>query len=115
MNKELAYGVFELKKMESTADGSDLQATSGMVTMTRDNRICALSGSKAGVMTYIGTFDIKDNQLVVNIEASGIRELEGQTITREIEILDSENLVIFAGPPQNLKAARLVWKRTAKL
>ena len=116
MNLELLYGVYELQNTEKFINGvkTNLNATSGMFTFTRDRRMSVVSGSTEWVMAYTGTFEIKDFKLLMKAEACVKRELEGTVISRDIEKMDGEFLVLVGGD-RATNYTVLTWKKKVDL
>lgn len=116
-NKELLYGIFDLVKIETVVDGGPVQEAKGigMVTFRRDSNVSAVSGAPMGVMAYTGKFDIKEDQLVVQVESCVVKEWVGTPIARKILNLDSEKLVIEVGSPDGKICSKLYWNKAVKL
>jgi hypothetical protein len=116
-NPDLIYGVFEMYEIESYKDEelTSERAKSGMFVFTRDNRLAVVSGANEWVMSYSGSFEIKDTNLLIHTESCNIREREGTTMTREILKLDNEWLILGAVNVEKRTNAKITWKRKVSL
>ena len=117
MNIENLYGIYELESLETHKAGilSDDKATSGMFVFTRDHKLSVVSGSTEWVMAYTGTFEIKENQLVIHTGACVLREREGTTMQRTILKLDGKHLVLVAENTAKQEKSVLMWRKTIAL
>ena len=121
MNNEDLFGIWELVKIETYQNDtlSDGHATSGMFVFTRDHQLSVVSGSKDWVMSYCGSFNITRNHntptLVIHVEASNAREIEGTDITRKIVQLDQNLLVLDAIGKTTGKRSLITWKKRVSL
>ncbi|AZZ36920.1 hypothetical protein CIK05_08995 [Bdellovibrio sp. qaytius] len=117
INKELLYGIFDSVKSETTVNNGPVteSAAVGMVTFRRDGQISTVSGTPQGVMAYTGKFDLKDDQLIVQLTSCVVKEWVGTSISRKILSLDNETMVLEVTSPDGSICSKLTWKRAVKL
>lgn len=114
---DLIFGIYELKSIESFKDGdrTNEKENSGMFTFTRQKTLAVVNGSNEWVMAYSGTFDIIEDELVIQVKACVSREMENTSIVRKILSMDGENLVLNSIGSDKSKQTKITWKKIVKL
>jgi|GEM_PF-3948805 len=117
MNMDLIYGIWEMHTISSFKNGEPTseRAKSGMFVFTRDNRLAVVSGANEWVMAYCGSFEIKEEVLIIHTESCSVREREGTDMTRKILKLDSDWLILGAKSEDRGTSAEMTWKRELSL
>ncbi len=117
MDQEMLYGIYELKSIESFKDGqrTSEKANSEMFTFTRQKSLAVVNGSNEWVMAYTGTFDIVDDELIIQVKSCVVSEMENTSIIRKILFMDGEDLVLNSIGSDKSKQTKITWKKIVKL
>ncbi len=115
---EQLYGIYEMTNLEAYENDqrTNERHNSGIFVFTRDHRLSVVSGSNEWVMAYCGSFEVKDDSLIINVEACNVREREGGIITRKIHTLDGTWLTLgYTKPNIPGSHTEITWKKKVSL
>jgi len=113
----LIYGVYELISIDSFINDqkTDETAKAGLFTFTRDKKVSVVNSSNDWIMSYVGSFEISKDQLLIQIKACVVKEMENTRISRKIVLLDQDQLIVDASGKDPSRRAEIKWKKIAQL
>jgi hypothetical protein len=116
-NTDHLYGIYELHEITTTFHSTPTaeHAKSGMFVFTRDNKLSVVCGSNEMVMSYTGSFDLKDDALHIHVGSCSKREYEGTTITRRILQINDTWLKLEATSLDGATKSEITWKKKTAL
>lgn len=104
-----------MQKVEEGLTADALSPTNfelGLITISPDQTVSLVQRTEGKpLFSYAGEWKTRDSELLINVKLCSDQSVEGKTLSRKIDVLTTDRLVLSFSSQQGAQHHRVTWQR----